>query len=87
MEKPWYILEHEEKVYLHGKKMQLKNIDFDSNDHRHCELCWDKFAHHNDCLQKGYYEEESQSWICEDCFNEFKGLFGWKDSKNRASSN
>ena len=81
MEKPWYIFEYERKDYLHQRKLKHKNIDFEILDHRHCELCWDKFSYQNDCLQKGYYEEKSQSWICEDCFNKFQSLFGWEDSK------
>ena len=77
MEKPWYILEFEEKEYLHNRKLFKKDIDFEKGDHRHCEICWDRLSCSKSDLNCGYYEEKSQSWICEECFNNFKSLFKW----------
>jgi len=78
MEKPWYILEYEEKDYLHGKKLELKGFTPDhSGDHRHCELCWARISYLKEDSNSGYYEIFSKSWICEDCYNNFKDLFGW----------
>ena len=31
-------------------------------------------------LHGGYYDKESNSWICKDCFTELKGVFHWKES-------
>lgn len=78
MEKPWYIEEYEEKDYLHNKELQYKEfIGEDKNDHEHCELCWHRISNLKDDSHNGYYEELSKSWICDECFNDFKDLFGW----------
>ena len=77
MKKPWYIVEYEEKTYLHNKTIQRKKNAFKSNQHEHCELCWARFSPHQNDLQFGYYEPDSQSWICDTCCNDFKNLFKW----------
>ena len=77
MKKPWYIIEFEEKIYLHNKRIQLKRIEYESDQHEHCELCWARFSLHKDDLQFGYYESDSRSWICQTCCKDFKDLFKW----------
>lgn len=78
MDEPWYILEFKSKPYLHNKVLSYKHYTGDVGDHSHCELCWDRFSKHPIDLQIGYYEEDSESWICPDCYNNFASLFGWK---------
>lgn len=77
MEKPWYILEYEEKEYLHEKELQLKDFPQTLKDHRHCELCWNRFSNSKEDLHFGYYDSISKSWICETCYIDFKELFKW----------
>ena len=64
--------------YLFEKVIQKKQYSFSSeNDHEHCEFCWNKISIYPEDLHFGYYEPDSKSWICEDCFNDFKDLFKW----------
>lgn len=77
MDKKWYIIEYEEKDYLHNKKLILRKFIDDGCDHEHCELCWNKFSNYSEDLHFGYFEPTSKSWICETCVNDFKELFRW----------
>lgn len=77
MKKPWYILEYEEKEYLHSKKLEFKEVDYILPDHQHCELCWATFSQCSGDLHSGYYEVDSESWICKECYDSFKELFKW----------
>ena len=82
MKKPWYIAQYEDLTYLHNQSVELKNFKeaFSSNpqEHRHCEMCWAKFGFFEGDNHLGYYEENSGSWICQDCYENFKDLFGWR---------
>ena len=49
-----------------------------SNDHEHCEFCWEKFGEENGVLHIGYCTCDRYRWICEQCYNDFKELFDWK---------
>ena len=73
----WQLEEYEEKDYLHDKVLLLKEYAERLPDHEHCELCWARFSDYEDDLHRGYYEEESQSWICPECFHTLENLFGW----------
>ena len=78
LEKEWFILEFEEKVYLHNKSLlHSEFVDNSPGAHDHCELCWARFSTRPEDLQFGYFEKDSNSWICPDCYNNFKNLFGW----------
>ena len=81
MKKEWYIIEYEQKTYLHNKTL-LKKIFDKSGDHRHCELCWNRISVEVDDANFGYYDCDSGSWICETCFGDFKELFNWKSDSN-----
>ena len=78
MEKDWYQIEYEEKEYLHNKKIVLKKYECVGSEHTHCELCWDRFSNAEKDLHVGYYEADSNSWICESCCKDLKDLFGWQ---------
>ena len=78
MEKNWQLEEYQQKQYLHDKLLVLKLYDGKDGEHEHCELCWDRFSLDPTDAHKGYFEEESKSWICEECFQDFRKLFGWK---------
>ena len=49
-----------------------------SNDHEHCEFCWEKFGEENGALHIGYCTCDRYRWICEQCYNDFKELFNWE---------
>ena len=77
MEKEWYVLEYERKDYLHNKRIFFQRYSGTNGNHRHCELCWNRFSGDAKDLQAGYYEPNSKSWICNDCYENYGKLFGW----------
>lgn len=77
MGKEWYLVEYEEKTYLHNKRLAFLDFPCMPNFHDHCELCWARFSNLPDDLHNGYYESTSKSWICPSCFSELSPLFGW----------
>ena len=81
MKKEWYITEFEQKEYLHNKKLIFKKYPLVEKEHSHCELCWARFSKYKEDLHSGYYEPKSKSWICDNCFMQFKVLFNWDLSK------
>lgn len=67
-----------QKRYLQGKHLARKHfIPTDECDHVHCVFCWDKFGENEGWLHIGYRVEENNSWICEQCFLDFKDEFKW----------
>lgn len=64
------------KEHLKNKRLIFRCYPQDFLDHSHCEICWGKFGKHGE-LSKGHYEESSNSWICEECFENLQGRFGW----------
>ena len=77
MKKPWYVIAYEDKEYLHSKKLEFREFDHAIPDHRHCEVCWATISQCSEDLHFGYYENDSRSWICEDCYDNFRELFKW----------
>jgi hypothetical protein len=61
----------------HQYRKYLKNPSW---DHDHCEFCWAKFMieDYPDVLHEGYSTLDDYRWICENCFQDFKEMFGWK---------
>ena len=49
-------------------------------DHDHCEFCGAKFMQgdHPEVLHAGYATLDEQHWICEPCFDDFRGEFNWR---------
>ena len=47
-------------------------------DHDHCEFCWATISNYACDLQEAYTTEDNYHWICPECFQDFKDLFGWK---------
>ena len=77
MENEWYLWAYETKTHLHNKVLSVKAFHGADGDHDHCEICWNTFSKHSCDLQEGYYEPQSKSWICPNCYNAFAPLFGW----------
>lgn len=76
---------------LHGQERYLKGVilfhrryrqyaEDPEWDHDHCVFCWAMFMVEDaiDTQQHGYATEGDYWWICEACFNDFKGMFEWK---------
>lgn len=66
--------------YLKNKLLFPKNyIDRITNtDHDHCEFCLERFSEDISDLNFGYCTEDNYYWICFECYNDFKNMFGWK---------
>ncbi len=47
-------------------------------DHEHCEFCMDKFMEVEGFLHEGYCTLDEKSWICLECFKDFKEMFQWE---------
>lgn len=52
-----------------------------TNDHAHCEFCWDKFGEREGLLKEGYCTLDKYRWICNECFRDFHKDFDWRISK------
>jgi len=65
--------------YLLGAKLKRSRYYPPSEawSHDHCEFCLRKFTVGGDGLIEGYTTEESNRWICKECFNDFKSEFNW----------
>lgn len=67
--------------YLKGKVLVRKKYRAPSPtwDHDHCAFCWARFMEQPwpDTLQEGYTTEDEYYWICPECFEDFKEMFGW----------
>ena len=63
--------------YLHDKILVKKAYPTNAA-HTHCELCWARFGSCDDDLKQGYFEQESESWICMDCYSVFQERFHWR---------
>jgi hypothetical protein len=50
----------------------------ESWSHDHCEFCWRKFVEGEGPgdLHRGYCTEDEYHWICPQCFEDFKEMFG-----------
>lgn len=85
----WRIRDQEE--YLMGvplKKKKFKsnlpyplekNIDpHKFNDHEHCIFCFIKISEYPGDLHEGYCTLNEYTWICPECYEDFKDDFHWK---------
>jgi hypothetical protein len=73
----WRLRDQEE--YLHGVAPRLATYTPPSAtwDHEHCEFCGETISAYAGDLHRGYTTLDSHFWICEQCFNDFKGSFAW----------
>ncbi|MBL7799858.1 MAG: hypothetical protein JNL95_03955 [Chitinophagales bacterium] len=51
-------------------------------DHDHCEFCGEKFTfdENPENLHEGYSTLDEYTWICNNCFDDFRLMFEWKVS-------
>jgi hypothetical protein len=81
---------------LHGQERYLMDVTLywrkytrysPSWDHDHCDFCKAIFTEPADmpeALHEGYTTEDNYYWVCENCFNDFRELFGWNAVKHDA---
>lgn len=66
--------------YLRGETFYFKKYtEYSSNwDHDHCEFCSTKFAtmKSDNIINEGYATKDNYRWICTNCFEDFKKMFG-----------
>jgi hypothetical protein len=74
-EDDWRLRKQMEYLY----ETELKKMNYERYsvtwDHDHCEFCWKKLMYPSDI---GYCTLDRHRWICEECFEDFKGMFKWK---------
>ena len=73
----WIDWELKSKEYLYNKHVIQKDYT-DTNNHDHRELCLATFSVGEKGIKRGYYEPQSKSWICEECFRVFRDKFCWE---------
>ncbi len=73
----WRIMGQER--YLKNAKLIKKKYKTPSEhwDHDHCAFCTEKFMELDGFLHEGYCTEDKSYWICEECYNDFKEMFGF----------
>lgn len=82
MSDDWRLFRGQEQ-YLHGVTLiqHTYKPSNPSNDHDHCEFCMKKFRNSADGLRCGYSTEDGYTWICPQCYEDFKKQFEWKVRK------
>ena len=76
MQKDWRLTNQMDYLY----RATLKKAVFkasDTNDHEHCEFCWDKFGESEGLQKSGYCTLDGYHWICNECFQDFQEQFAW----------
>lgn len=70
--------------YLCGVSLmkEIWRMRSQDSDHDHCEFCWAKFSERDEDLHQGYTTDDRRYWICENCYNDFKGEFHWQEPGN-----
>lgn len=74
-------LTNQDEYFLGIKLYKRKYIRFNETwDHDHCSFCWGKFMVEDlpEVIHEGYASEDSNHWVCEECFEDFKDLFQWE---------
>lgn len=83
-ESDWRLFREQIK-YLYKKELIYHKYTpkFIVNDHDHCEFCMGKFGFENDSFHYGYSTEDNYTWICEQCYKDFKNRFEWILKKDK----
>lgn len=66
------------KAYLQGKMLVQKRFQPTfPMDHSFCVFCWAQISDFEEDLHDGFYEHETESWVCNICLEEFDADFDW----------
>ncbi len=85
IEKDDWRLERGQIEYLKDKELIYTKYTQPSKewDHDHCAFCWKSFSILVDSdLHEGYCTLDRYTWICPECFEDFKEMFNWKVIKH-----
>lgn len=50
---------------------------FNDWDHEHCSICLKKIGLHSGDEKCAFYCEETNDWLCQNCFFDFKEKYNW----------
>lgn len=48
-----------------------------ADDHEHCVMCGAKFSLYEGDLRVGFITQDSNHWVCPECFKEYHALYNW----------
>ena len=78
MKEPWYEWAYKTKPYLHkARLMKYRFCNEGQPNHKHCEICFDRFSNCKEDLTEGYITKDQKSVICCACYWELKDFFGF----------
>lgn len=77
MENDWRLSNQFNYLYK-SKLIRTTFKKTNTNDHEHCEFCWDKFSEEDNDLHEGYCTLDKCRWICDNCYNDFNQIFRWE---------
>lgn len=84
MDYDWIVNDH---LFLMGAKLvYTKFVPEGTDDHEHCDLCWEKFMDAEGFQRYGYCTTDEYGWVCEECLNKYKSLFGWTVVRDSSSN-
>ena len=79
IEKNDWRLQGQEKYLTAKKLMRVPYAPWSKTwDHDHCEFCWATFSELDGDLHEGYTTEDKRTWICPECYKDFKEMFEWE---------
>lgn len=76
MQDDWRLNDQMDYLY----RVKLIKTDFKAtatNDHEHCEFCFDKFGEYEGWQKSGYCTLDRYYWICNECYQDFHKQFEW----------
>ena len=85
MKEDWRLTNQMNYLY----RAALKKAVFEAsstNDHKHCEFCFDKFGEDAALKKAGYCTLDSYHWICDECFRDFCEQFEWRIENDETES-
>lgn len=76
MQRDWRLTNQMNYLYRATLKKAVFKVSA-TNDHEHCEFCWDKFGENEGLQKSGYCTLDRYHWICNECFQDFQEQFEW----------
>ena len=65
-----------QKKYMYGAHIERKRFEKSGNwDHEHCAFCFLKILP----VDEAYCTSDGKHWMCEECYNDFKEDFHFKN--------
>lgn len=70
-----------QELYMTGRKlMKIPYFRWSETwDHDHCDFCFATFSEYEGDLHEGYVTADNRrTWVCPECFEDFKEMFRWE---------